>query len=64
MIASYTKEFITLLGNKNNRLSWGAMTALDSIVPQNPEVIYGALPRMLKVKKRLGNNARSFSKHF
>ncbi|MFI5422224.1 MAG: hypothetical protein ACHQ1H_14765, partial [Nitrososphaerales archaeon] len=52
LIASYTKEFITLLGNKNNRLSWGAMTALDSIVPQNPEEIYGALPQLVKITEK------------
>ena len=28
MIAGYAKELIVLLENKNNRLQWGAITAL------------------------------------
>ncbi|MGO4182467.1 hypothetical protein AB4Z17_14885, partial [Paenibacillus sp. TAF43_2] len=29
LIAEYSKEFVTLLDDGNNRLVWGAMTALD-----------------------------------
>lgn len=43
LIAEYSKEFLTLLDHKNNRLVWGAMTALDAITLENPEVIYAAL---------------------
>ena len=30
LIAAYAKEFIDLLDHKNNRLQWGAMTAINS----------------------------------
>lgn len=29
LIARFAEEFASLLGSKNNRLVWGAMTALD-----------------------------------
>lgn len=48
LIAGYVKEFIELLTNKNNRLQWGAMTALDNITPENPKAIYTALPQVIK----------------
>src|SRR6266498_2301131 len=35
LIASYDKEFLALLDHKNNRLVWGAMTALDGIAGFN-----------------------------
>lgn len=39
LIAPYYAEFIKLLGNKNNRLVWGAMTALGSIVDIKADLI-------------------------
>ena len=39
MIAGYAKEFVALLDNKNNRLQWGAMTALHTITSEKPEKI-------------------------
>jgi hypothetical protein len=47
LIAEYDKAFIALLENKNNRLVWGAMTALDSITTLNPEGIYKNLAKIL-----------------
>ncbi|MDA4131316.1 MAG: hypothetical protein OK457_11145, partial [Thaumarchaeota archaeon] len=49
LISPYAKEFISLLGNKNNRLSWGAMTALDAIALENSEIIYESLPDLLRI---------------
>ena len=47
LLTGYADEFIALLDNKNNRLQWGAMTALDAITHQNPEVIYKSLARII-----------------
>lgn len=49
LIAEYAQEFITLLDNKNNRLVWGAMTALDCIASVNPNGIYKQLAKILDV---------------
>jgi len=49
LIASYAKEFIALLENKNNRLVWGAMTALDYIASENPKIIFKALVKIIDV---------------
>jgi hypothetical protein len=46
LIAGYDKEFLALLENKNNRLAWGAMTALDCIASVNPKGIYKSLPKI------------------
>ncbi|TBL80839.1 hypothetical protein [Paenibacillus thalictri] len=49
LVAAYSKEFVTLLDHGNNRLVWGAMTALDAITLENPEVIYAALTKIVDV---------------
>lgn len=49
LVAGYYKEIGALLGSKNNRLVWGAMTALDTIVLKEPKAIYGMLARILAV---------------
>jgi hypothetical protein len=43
MIAPYCKDFGEILKSKNNRLIWGAMTALDMITLINPKWIYDLL---------------------
>jgi 23S rRNA maturation mini-RNase III len=43
LIAAYKKDFLALLSSKNNRLQWGAMTALNAIVPVDPKGIYSSL---------------------
>lgn len=40
LILPYKKEFLALLHSKNNRMVWGAMTALDAITSVNPSGIY------------------------
>lgn len=47
LIAAYAKDFILLLDNKNNRLQWGAMTAIDAITTESPEMIYKSLPKII-----------------
>ena len=47
LIAQYTGEFIRLLSHKNNRLQWGAMTAINAIVPEKPKEVYAALPKIM-----------------
>ncbi|MDQ1637273.1 MAG: hypothetical protein QOF62_612 [Pyrinomonadaceae bacterium] len=49
LIASYHREFGKLLDSKNNRLVWGAMSALDSITLQKPKEIHGLLAKILAV---------------
>lgn len=49
LIADYDKVFLDLLDSKNNRLVWGAMTALDGIAAINPGSIYKKLPKILDV---------------
>lgn len=47
MIVAYTKNFVELLKNKNNRLQWGAMSALDAITIEKPKMIYALLPGII-----------------
>ena len=48
-ISIYSKELITLLESKNNRLQWGAMTALGTITNEVPEMIYAALGKIIAI---------------
>jgi len=48
LIAPYYHEFGKLLVSKNNRLVWGAMTALDSIASSEPKGVYGLLSTILE----------------
>jgi len=47
LIEPYIKEFGKILESKNNRLIWGAMTALDMIASINPKGVYGLLPEII-----------------
>ncbi len=47
MIAPYLKNFLALLGSKNNRLQWGAMTALEYIVKEKPAEIFAVLGKII-----------------
>jgi hypothetical protein len=49
LISEYYDHFGRLLQSKNNRLAWGAMTALDTIAEVNPEGVYALLPRIVAV---------------
>ena len=47
LVADYAQTFISLLGSKNNRLQWGAMTALNTIALENPKIVFSALPKII-----------------
>ncbi len=47
LIADYSDNFLVLLNHKNNRLQWGAMTALHAIASVKPDKIYNNLPMIL-----------------
>ncbi|MEZ4776481.1 MAG: hypothetical protein R3D00_25115 [Bacteroidia bacterium] len=49
LIAPFADDLITLLDSKNNRLQWGAMTALDAIAAESPKAVYEALPKIIAV---------------
>jgi len=47
LIAEYYREFGKLLDSANNRLIWGAMTALDSIAANEPKGVHSLLEKIL-----------------
>ena len=47
LIELYDHVFLDLLNSKDNRLVWGAMTALDCLAPIRSQFIYQNLPRIL-----------------
>ena len=49
LIAPYAKELLNLLDSKNNRLQWGAMTAINTITSENPETVYASLAKIIAV---------------
>ncbi|NIK75400.1 hypothetical protein FHS15_000498 [Paenibacillus castaneae] len=49
LIADYSKELIALLDSKNNRLVWGAMTALDTITLITPSAIYSEIAKIIDI---------------
>ena len=52
LIAGYAKDFIRLLDNKNNRMQWGAMTALDLITLQNADLVYNCLGKIVDIAEK------------
>ena len=52
LISSYVGDFIKLLNNKNNRLVWGAMTALSTIATINPDKIFKNIDLIFEVIKK------------
>lgn len=52
LISGHAKEFIALLDHKNNRLQWGAMTALNTITLENPKAIYSAIVKIITAADR------------
>lgn len=52
LIAPNAKEFIALLDHKNNRLVWGAMTALSAITLQNAPLLYDAIAKIVAIAEK------------
>ncbi|WP_167956762.1 hypothetical protein [Anaerosporobacter faecicola] len=48
LIAPYCNRFIELVSSKNNRLVWGAMTALSCIIELKSEIIFRNIGRLLQ----------------
>jgi hypothetical protein len=49
LIAKYCAEFGKLLDSANNRLVWGAMTALDHIALAAPKGVFALLPKVCRL---------------
>lgn len=49
LVADYAEQFTALLDHPNNRMQWGAMTALNSIALQKPDAVYAAIPKLASV---------------
>jgi hypothetical protein len=49
LVSGFSDELIALLDSKNNRLQWGAMTALSMITNENPKAVYKALKKVIAV---------------
>lgn len=47
LISEYADTFISLLIHKNNRLQWGAMKALNTIVLEVPKIIFNNITQVL-----------------
>lgn len=48
-IVAHISVFTDLLENKDNRLQWGAMTALQTLVKEKPKEIHATLPKLMAV---------------
>ncbi|HVI49523.1 MAG TPA: hypothetical protein VM802_31945 [Chitinophaga sp.] len=46
LISPYLKNFATLLKDKDNRMQWGAMTALHAIARESPKAVHALLPEL------------------
>ena len=49
LILPYASAFVILIDSKNNRLQWGAMTALNSITAETPQTVYDCLPKLASI---------------
>ncbi|HEX2696092.1 MAG TPA: hypothetical protein VHM28_00185 [Anaerolineales bacterium] len=54
LIAGYAEDFIKLLKSKNNRLVWGAMTALGTIAELKADLIF---THLAEIQKAMNNGS-------
>jgi hypothetical protein len=47
LIAEYHATFLSLIDDKDNRMQWGAMTALSSIISEKPKEIFASLGNII-----------------
>ncbi|MFT3795470.1 hypothetical protein [Flavobacterium sp.] len=52
LVARHHAALAQLLDSKNNRLQWGAMTALGTIALEKPEFIFEQLPKLVEVAEK------------
>ncbi|XRG77499.1 hypothetical protein V5E38_16815 [Rossellomorea sp. GAMAL-10_SWC] len=48
LLTNYTNELFLLLESKNNRLQWGAMTAINSITSDVPAIIFSKIEKIIE----------------
>jgi HEAT repeat protein len=53
-IAPFYKEFVALLDDKNNRMQWGAMTALSNLAHQKPKELLTSIGKIIGVANKGG----------
>lgn len=51
LIVEYAEDFVKLLKSRNNRLIWGAMTALAEVAKADPDVVFKNLDAIKKAKE-------------
>lgn len=49
LVAKHSKALVALLDSRNNRLQWGAMTALHAIAGEDPKTVYTSLAKIIAV---------------
>ncbi|MGB7202971.1 MAG: hypothetical protein WBD16_12025 [Pyrinomonadaceae bacterium] len=52
LIAPHHATFLDLLTSRDNRLQWGAMTALGGVAKANPGEVYSSLPKILDAAEK------------
>ena len=52
LIADHSRHFLRLLESKDNRLQWGAMTALGCIAREKPAEIFDSLGRIIEAAEK------------
>src|SRR4051812_15144018 len=52
LIAPYHADFVKLLDNKNNRLQWGGMEALNTIALEKPDIVFKSLSKLIEVAEK------------
>ncbi len=48
LIGSYAAEFVSLLSSRDNRMVWGAMTALSAIAAQQPRALWAHAQQLMR----------------
>ncbi len=48
LISGYVRDFLSALGHKDNRMKWGAMSALSAISKAKPELLASDLPVIIE----------------
>lgn len=52
LIASYLDRLLSLLESKDNRMQWGAMTALGCVVKEKPAEIFASLGKIIDAAEK------------
>jgi len=47
LVALYAEEFIALLSSRNNRMVWGALSAIDTVTAARPDAVLNELEAIL-----------------